>query len=278
MDRADARSNLTKLGSEGAGLAPITLVMIVIDLVLRSDFMDRWDGSYWVVYACSSVIGALSWWLAFLVVWTIWTRWRRVGISVVIIGSVSVCFLLIASFVYQTEFVTYPTPSTLLFLMQESQNVQETTGLIGVYFTMGVTLSLILLPVALSALWLWLLSFASQVRANGPDRRRILVVALAWLVLLSVRVAIPARAVAAPPDANLPVILALTLKHYVTRTEGRFYKSKRHPVPKLEPTSPPPNVLLIVQESLGRARMGLYHEELLTTPVLRPGQRRSPTI
>jgi glucan phosphoethanolaminetransferase (alkaline phosphatase superfamily) len=267
---------LRRLVAAGGGLLPIPLLLLGADLFVRREWMAGWDATWWAAYALSLALALAAWWLAFVVAWWLYERAPRVTLALATAASAFVGFAVVASFTYLSEFHAYPGPSTLVFLIEERENIPGTAGLLSVYFTPLVLSAMALcLLAAAGALW-GLLRWARRLRPQGVSRRRLLAAAVAFALLLGARASVPGRVAAVTPDGNVPLTFALASTYYARRSKGRFHASERVPVPAVTPDKPTPNVLLIVQESLGRYRMHSHGYGKPNTPELEARAAREP--
>lgn len=247
--------------------AAVPLGAAVVDVALRAEQMSRWDWNSWIAYGASLVLGTLG--FALLAALVLVTRVERprlsalVALGATLVLAVSAC--LTAGF--YDEFQDYPSWSDAVFVIQEAPNVQETLGLLGE--SLGWRVGLCGAGcVALALVWWQTVSWGRLRWQVAPTRTHVLGLLSAASVVMVLRVGMPAIAVASPPLVNDAINVALLAKYYQTRTRGDFKRPERAVVPSLPPSGRRPNVLLLIQESLGRAHLGVYGYPKPTTPAL----------
>lgn len=254
--------------SAGAALVPLSAVLIIADVAIRSDVLARWNALDFASYALAAMAGAFGWWAMVLVVWKATSVRRWLGFAVASMAALLMTTVLAASYAYFFEFRSYPTVSTLSFVQQEWRNVAETAGLVSDWVTPGNVLGFAGISGAMIGL-AWVATSAAEARRpGGPSGRLLSCVVTGFVVLVAARSLVPYRALQMPPDANFPVAVVQALTHFAVRTEGRYHAGDRLPLPALAPRPQAPNVLIVLQESLSRNRMGLYGHAVPNTPEL----------
>jgi hypothetical protein len=241
----------------------IPLLLAAADAVLRRQSRLLWSNTQHLAWLLSILLGALTWFALTVVLGRARRRSPALGVTLLAIASVAGALWVGSSLVYFTQFGQYPTSADLAFLIEESGNLEGTLGLFAPWLNLPV---LGAMAIAAAATYLWM---AASLR-EMPELRlsRAAIAGAAALALTVLRVALGNAETPSPPDVNLLVSGGELGWSYATRTKGAYRAGKRPSVPALGRSAAPLNVVFVIEESLGRARMSLYGHHRRTTPEL----------
>jgi phosphoglycerol transferase MdoB-like AlkP superfamily enzyme len=240
-------------------------VLLAVDLGLRGAEMLDWRSTRWLAYAGSLSAELVAYGVAFQATRHVWRRSRTAALVVAGLGAALLSAWTVSAFVYYGLFRGYPAWADLVFLSEEGGHFAETWSLIAGFLDARVLTALAAIGVLIFTLWRFALARAAGLQAQ---RRDSLALGLGLCLLLGSRAAVSDN-IAMSPSGSLLISGAQLIGYYSRRTRGALYASEqRAAVPQLKPAVAPPNVLLLLQESLSRDRMSLYGYQRPTTPKL----------
>lgn len=237
----------------------------LLDLALRNGTLWAWPAERWGVYLLTVTWGYLGWAVAALIGVRLTRKRAALGRAWFTLVSALFGACLALTWGYYAEARQYPTWSEVVFLIEESGNLQATVGLfrgklIVASIVMGVTL--------LGCLKFWQLVVRQAQGSATTPRRAIAGWATLCFGLWLWRAVTPGMADAAPLFETGPVVAGMTARYYGARNRGVFHETARTTVPALTPRVSPPNVILVIHESLSRKALSLYGNPAQTTPRL----------
>ncbi len=233
-------------------LVPISLAAIGADLAVRHVAMSHWNAAHWARFSASALASVLA--AACLLPITAMTikRWPRLTRAFVVAASFAWTWNLLLSLGYFVVLDAWPVATAVQYVIHEPRS----SVALALPYLAGFPLLIVVLvaaPAAAIAVWVRALALVSP-----PGRHRFWlmpVAALAIVIGLSLK----------PPTYRFSVadvhavMLTTNLARLAVRGDAlRLNKPHRMQVPALKPRPDPPNVLLIVNESLGADGIGAF--------------------
>lgn len=233
--------------------------VLLTDVALRYASMAQWNAARWLNYALAELASCAALSLGLWACVALRRSWPALGKLATGLSSLLVGVWLVAALVTRGVMGAYPSWSDLAFVLHEGRHFAETWGLLRVYLTPGVLGSMALASLAV----------AVMLRSDEQRPPRVLWVGctLALVALLFARARID-DGVALSPASSMLVSSVQLAGYVMRRTRGELQAGQRDLPPKLAAQGSRPHVLVLIEESLCRKRMGLYGYARDTTPQL----------